>query len=367
MAAMAGCGSRDSETPAKPEPQATPAAGANASPEAGKLIAYPPIPVVTKADASAKDLLVNGSFEKPLDEEPRVWSVKPEGAPLSAEETLVAEGKRALRIEPGDARNIAVTQTFKVPAQSRYELQGLALAQNVNGAVKLVARDAAGNRYSMESGSAPGSSAAWSPLSLKIAAPAFVRELIVGVEYVAAAQKIYEGPSALALDRFNLLDRGAPANMISNGDFTMGATGLDGWNGAGNLEIAKDETGFSSDLPTALKITLPGSQNLGIYQMVNGLEPGKLYVCRAYIKCENLTGDACIELQHGTLGFQAFMKRTQTVTGTQDWQWVSAEFTPKDDMTSVNVLLRRPVTGAGNDAPGNVWFARCELFPADAG
>ncbi|MCC6155762.1 MAG: hypothetical protein IT367_18485 [Candidatus Hydrogenedentes bacterium] len=364
---MIGCGSGANKEPVKPDSQSTATPVSNASPDAGKLIAYPPIPVVTKADANAKDLMVNGSFEKPLEEEPRAWMVKPEGAPLSVEENLVAEGKRALRVEMGDATNIALTQTLKVPAQSRYELQGLALAQNVNGAVKLVARDAAGNRYTVESGAAPGNSSAWSPLSLKIAAPAFVRELVVGVEYVAAAQKIYEGPSALALDRFKLIDRGAPANMIANGDFTLGVTGMDRWQSAGNLEIVKEETGFTPDLPTAVKITLAGSQNLGIYQTVSGLEPGKPYVCRAYIKCENLMGDACIELQHGTKGFQGFLQRTEKLTGTQTWQWVSTEFTPKDDMTSVNVLLRRPVAGANIDATGSVWFARCELFPSDAG
>ncbi len=362
----AGCGGSPSQTASE---QAQPADNAAVAqpPKLGTLLAFPPIPVESKADAGAKDLLVNGAFEKALEEEPRAWVVKPEGTGVSAEQSIVAEGKHALRVAPSDAKNIAVTQTFKVPAQSRYELKGLAFAQNVNGAVKLVARDASGNRYAVESGSAPGNSSAWSPLALRIAAPAFVKELVVGVEYVAAAQKIYEGPSALALDRFKLIDRGSPINMLKNGDFTQGIKGDTFWKYPDALTVSQEDSGFVPDTPKCLRVDVAGNFNLGINQLVGGLNPGKAYTCRGYIKTENVAGSVCIELHHGDTGFQGFMKRTQTVTGAADWTWVDVTFIAPADMTSVTVLLRRPADAASPETAGTIRFARCELFPADAG
>lgn len=364
---LVGCGSGHSGAPAKSKSESASAASPASSPEAGKLIAYPPIPVVTKADATAKDLLVNGGFEKPLEEEPRAWVVKPDGVALSPEQDIVAEGKRAMRFEPGDAKNMAVTQMFKVPAQSRYELQGLALAQNVNGTVKLVARDASGNRFSAESGSAPGNNGAWSPLTLTIVVPAFVKELTLGLEYVAAAQKIYDGPSALALDRFKLIDRGAPINMLKNGDFTQGVNGDMFWNHPETLVVSQEDSGLIADTPKCLRVDLPGNYNLGINQHVGGLTPGLAYTCRGYIKTQNVAGETCLELHHGEKGFQGFMKRTQTVPGAADWTWVDVTFTAPADMSSVTVLLRRPADASSPETPGTIWFARCELFPADAG
>ena len=332
----------------------------------GKVTFLPTVPI-PKSDprVTGPSLLCNGSFEEWERDKVNCWTVNTEhpikGTPATS---LAAQGSQSLRLEMKPGAPTEVSQEIELKAMQRYLVRCMLIPQNFAGSALLkITGSGGGGAYELTQEN-PGKESGWTLLSLEADPPPFITKLKVSLVFVGSPVDTSR-PGCVYIDDCSVLPMKSenPANLIRNGSFSEGANGLDFWDVDKALMASRDASGFVPDVPHCLKIQLLGNKNMGIKQTVSGLVTGQAYVCQGFVKAEDLTGKASIEIQHGTQGYKAFLKRTNEVTGTTGWTPVSVEFVAPADMQTVDIFLRRPAQQTDPGKPGSVWFAKCELFP----
>ena len=173
--------------------------------------------------------------------------------------------------------------------------------------------------------------------------------------------------SKLWLANVSLRDSGATgtSNLITNGDFTVGDGGLQGWTGTNtsfNNKYTKDiEDGFFKktmglESPTGKMLTATkaaGHVNLGFAQYINSL-PAGTYELSAYIR---QVGGWTFDIQSWQT--DAWKSIPGSVSEKPDgWHFESITFT-LNEVTNVRVMLTAPEDG------GSVWISNVKLRRTD--
>jgi hypothetical protein len=155
----------------------------------------------------------------------------------------------------------------------------------------------------------------------------------------------------------------ATDNIVKNPSFELplGEGVIPWWPVGKTVSAGLDDT-TAYDGKQSLRIDVANKMNLGIPQGPADVQAERRYLLRGFIKTQNLTGEARLEVQDAQQGYQAFVKFTPSVTGTRDWTPVSAQFVVPKGTTSLNVLLRHPAVEKDEGNEGKAWFDRVELF-----
>jgi hypothetical protein len=357
---LAACTKSADPAPGAVEPKAPETPGGN------KANFLPAVPVLRPDPTVVGPTLVcNGSFEEWDAEKVVCWDIQGEQpVKTTPSTTLATDGSQSLQLEVRDKARTEVSQEITLKALQKYLIRCMVLPKNFSGSVLL--KTSGGNGAVEATKETTGRESAWTLLSVEVEPPPYVAKLKIGLTVEGSPGDA--GKEAFVLiDNFEVLPTRPTirANLLRNSGFTEGVNGLGGWQVDSSLPVSRADSGFLGEVPYCLRIELPGNFNLGIMQTVLNLVPGRRYTLRGYIKAENVTGKASIEVQHGTKGYTAFLKRTNEVSGTADWTPVTLDFTVPDGMTGANIYLRRPAAATDTPDIGFLSFAQCELFMLD--
>lgn len=343
----------------KPPPAAPEAAtvAAEGPPAPAVEQAPPPVPVI-----ASDNLLGNGSFEADASTVLPYWRV-PEGVTANLDDAVVYDGANSLRVEVAGNVNLAIAQyVAEIVPGTNYLLRGYVKAENVAGDARLEAVDAEqGFKAFCRFTSPVTGTQDWTRVQVEFSPRAGSTSLRISLRRPAGADAA-DTPGVMWFDRcelFQLVPAMGP-NLVVNPGFDKGEDGLDGWIGIPEgVTATKSDAG--QDGP-CVQIALNGDVNLGVRQPVK-VTPGTRYSLAGYVKCEDLVGEARLEVVDAERGWQHFRAASQGITGTQDWTQLSLVFTVPEDVETLGIRLRRQ---AGDDAPatpGTVWFDTYMLFP----
>jgi hypothetical protein len=348
----------------------------NMRPAPGAMVVLAPVPLVLPvADAIGGNLLRNGDFEMNAmgsgDEEPPrplLWDFTAANSGSAwSDRDQHAFGRHSLRVELPAHAPFEAFQQVQAQGHSRYISRCLVLTRGLSGSVQLAVEGLAKGKkcFASDSEGLEEAGNAWRLLELAFDLPAFADAMRVELRCLPAG-RAGEAAGIVWFDQCELYCVQMPANLLKNGDFSEGPTGLNHWHNRENMQVAASPSGLGPNAPTCIKVDLAGNDNVGIRQVVGDLEPGADYIVRGYIKTEDLVGDARIEVQHAEKGWRAFCQWTEGVAGTQDWTWASLRFAVPADASAVAVLLRHPGDAKASTKVGTARFAKVELFPAAA-
>lgn len=152
----------------------------------------------------------------------------------------------------------------------------------------------------------------------------------------------------------------ASENLLKNGDLEVEAAG---WPASwlrldGALTLSMDEDEFAEGV-RSVRVDLPADYNLGIRQVVSGVEGGAMYRLSGYIKTENVAGFARLEAQDADRGFQHFTAKTISMPATLDWHYLTVEFETPEDTEKLSVSMRRATGDGAGD--GTIWYDALSL------
>ncbi|MEW6002612.1 MAG: hypothetical protein AB1638_08215 [Nitrospirota bacterium] len=171
------------------------------------------------------------------------------------------------------------------------------------------------------------------------------------------------------INKFGVLgnNKSSP-EAIWNGDFELAIEngGFDWKIGkADGLRIFMDRivkrTGYKS-----LSADFDGRHNPGVYLawQVVAVEPGKSYKVKGFIKTENITTKNGIFLEVAGFKCDTFVKRAESVTGTNLWKKIELEFTVPESCRAAKIGIGRERSEKfDNKIAGDVWIDSISMTP----
>ncbi len=335
-----------------------------AKPAPGTMISFPPVPVLPADKRCVGDSrMENGGFESAPEGKLASWTLEAkEPAKLEQVQDCAAEGQSSLRATAPANVSFEATQQVKNLGHREYLLRCLVLPRDMSGQVRLAVRDTAqsGKVVSAQSEAIAGTQKTWTPLQVEFEVQATVPEVTVALQHEAAG----EGSDAMGtvwFDQCELYMIGAPSrqNLLKNGDFSEGPEKeLAQWQWWQKHKISRD---FGLGTAHSLKVDCQPGQSVTFMQLIeDAVKPGQRYVFRGYMKTENATGKATLEI-----GKQGGWTLTATeAVSSQDWTWVKTSFTAPDDCKGLLALLFCRRDKEQPTSPCTVWFADVELLAA---
>jgi len=168
--------------------------------------------------------------------------------------------------------------------------------------------------------------------------------------------------------RFGTGESGKPLGVIWNGDFELPIEdgGFDWRVGkADGVKVFMDKdirrTGYAS-----LSANFDGKHNPGVYlaEQIVPVDSGKGYKVIGYIKTENLTTKNGVFLDVTGYRCDPFMKRTDSVTGTNLWKTLEVEFTVPGNCELIKIGIGRERSKKfDSKISGNVWIDSVSMIP----
>ncbi|GMW01910.1 MAG: hypothetical protein AMXMBFR84_30460 [Candidatus Hydrogenedentota bacterium] len=337
-----------------------PAAAARSEPEGVLTLTQPVAPVPPRVEGRGENLVTNGGFEAEGEGVPG-WELAEDVAKsIQERNTWFTEGTKSMAFRLSAQGGVLLKQTVPVNGGSRHLLRANVFTSQATGSIRLAVEADRLPAFTTESVS--GSPDTWRLLETAIDFPATVESAQVSVLYEPAQDQ--PDPGSVWIDDVQLFAAASrdAKNFVTNGDFDSSDGLLFQWIGADQLVTSLSTEGVNSRDRHSLLLECAPDRNIGIYQEIKGLTPGASYRLAGYIRCKDLAGDACLEVQHGVKGYQAFMDRSPAITGTQPWTPLSLDFTCPADTSHVNIFLRRPgVASAPEAKTGMLWFDRISL------
>jgi hypothetical protein len=375
-----GCGQPGTGEPASPAvrqvPQedkrgesSAPVDLAASVPQAGRVETKPeseltPVAVATEPVSviAGVNLLKNGSFDQAADPGGEIahWRV-PEhvAAELDAESY---DGPWALRIDLTGNENLGAPQMLSDVTAGAYLIRGYLRAEELEGGARLEVQDAAGGYKSFFAftDSVEGTHD-WTQVAKVFTVPNHVKSLAVFLRH-PGVEDAADAVGAVWFDRCELfrLAPSAGADLVRNGSFEWGDNGLSWW---GNVPdgVVATQGDDAVDGEKSLQVTLAHGQNLGIAQGM-GVIRGKRYVVTGYVKCDNVTGMARLEVVDVNDGWKSFMACSDAISGTQNWTPLTLVFEAPDHLQGVNLLLRCVAEERAAEGTGTVSFDRYAMY-----
>ncbi|GMV99272.1 MAG: hypothetical protein AMXMBFR84_04110 [Candidatus Hydrogenedentota bacterium] len=153
----------------------------------------------------------------------------------------------------------------------------------------------------------------------------------------------------------------ASPNLLTNGTFELGDPQASWvYNGKSGAVLSRDES-VKHEGKTSLRVELPATTNFAAVQYVYSVSPGKKFRLQGFIRTENLTDFACLEVQDSDRGHTAFSVQSTPVTGTSDWIASTVDFTVPPDTENLAIMLRRPFINPNQSGTGRIWFDEIAL------
>jgi hypothetical protein len=205
---ITGCKGTEKKKPAKSEP---PVGQISAQPvEPGRMSSFPPIPIaLAPGEASGDNIFQNAGFEG--GDAP--WSLAGGSGKPALTQSLCAEGKSSLQVEPTPSGDVFAYQTPALTPRSFYSLQALVFTSGAGEATPEV-RDKAGNVL-ISGDSVKGPVAAWTPAGLIFVTGAAPSEIEVGFKVSGGASVLIDKCFFSPLPTINVFDAGTMENAPS--------------------------------------------------------------------------------------------------------------------------------------------------------
>ena len=322
----------------------------------------PPLPENVIA---SDNLLGNGSFEADVSRGLPYWRV-PEGIEAIVDDTVAYDGVASLRVDIGGSVNLGIWQpVLGVEPGRRYLLRGYIKSEDVLGGMRFEVQDAERGFAAFRESTKPiTGTQAWIPRQVTFAPPEGTVSIGIWLRR-PIAEGAPDTPGVIWFDHLELFQV-VPAvgpNLLANAGFGRGDNGLRGWGGV--PEGATATKSLSGRTGPCVQIELSGNVNMGVRQGVD-VTPGTRYSLTGYVKCQELVGEARLEVQDAERGWKHFLAYSRGITGTQDWTQLSLVFAAPEDVEKLDVFLRRPATEDMPTTLGTVWFDNYFLLPLSA-